>query len=125
MKQINPKAFRMVPAGIYLGLVWHLSSQVVLVDISGCDKYLHLVEYAVMGALLAYGVGFPFKENKNKLRDFSVFAVLCGAIDEIHQAFVPGRFASFADFLVDIVGCAVGLVVLILIGKFLKKITSI
>jgi len=36
----------------------------------------------------------------------------CGALDEFHQSFVPGRDASVGDFLVDVVGIGAMLLLL-------------
>jgi hypothetical protein len=33
-----------------------------------------------------------------------VFAIVYAAVDEWHQSFIPGRFASLSDFFVDCVG---------------------
>ncbi len=61
----------------------------------------HAVEYAIFGALLlraldarlvAFAAGFAY-----------------AITDEIHQSFVPGRFASGLDLLVDAVGLLAGI----------------
>jgi len=44
---------------------------------------------------------FAFKKNHWLLIIISVFYA---ASDEIHQLFVPGRFCSFSDFLIDCAG---------------------
>jgi VanZ family protein len=33
---------------------------------------------------------------------------VCGASDEFHQAFVPGRYVEFFDWLADTIGGCVG-----------------
>ena len=39
-----------------------------------------------------------------------VFSALYAALDEAHQAFVPGRMATLADWLADIAGAALAVV---------------
>ena len=43
------------------------------------------------------------------------------AFDEFHQAFIPGRFASGLDFLLNVTGLCMGLVVYGFIRKIAKK----
>ncbi len=121
MKQINKKIFKMIPAGLYFGLIWHLSSQEVPVDISGNDKIFHLIEYSAMGFFLAFGLNMTLENLKQTGRNFLILAPLTGAIDEIHQGFVPGRVASGVDFVVDIFGCAIGLTFFLILVKILMK----
>lgn len=37
-----------------------------------------------------------------------LFVSVFGALDEVHQSFVPGRFASIYDFYADLVGGGIG-----------------
>ena len=34
-----------------------------------------------------------------------------GALDEVHQGFVPGRYASLSDVVADLTGCVIGVLV--------------
>lgn len=76
-------------------------------------KAAHFCEYAVMGGLV-FGVFSPFrKPDRAGGGRFVLFVVLwvfvSGALDEFHQLFVPGRYGSFADVLLDTCGGAFGL----------------
>jgi VanZ family protein len=66
-------------------------------------KLAHMVEYAVLGLLVARALG----------RDLPAFlgAVAYAVTDEVHQHFVPGRHASPVDVAIDSVGIAVGVLV--------------
>jgi len=119
--RINQKILRLTPAVIYFCLIWYLSSRQITFDLSGNDKLIHLVEYTGMGFLLAFGFEINFENLKQNLKGFLLIAPLTGAIDEIHQAYVPGRNASTADFIVDVIGCAIGLVFFLILVKFLKR----
>mgnify|MGYP001606051789 CR=1 FL=1 len=54
---------------------------------------------------------------KKIILSISIVAVYAG-LDELHQFFVPGRFTSFSDFLLDFAGIAIAsLIYFILIFK--------
>jgi len=42
-------------------------------------------------------------------------------LDEIHQLFVPNRFASLKDVLIDVIGIICGIILIKLIENFNKK----
>ena len=44
--QFNKKIIRFVPALIYFGIIWYMSTKQVPIDISKSDKLIHVVEYA-------------------------------------------------------------------------------
>ncbi len=76
-------------------------------------KAAHFCEYAVMGGLI-FGVLSPWRKPESARNGrFVLFVVLwvfvSGALDEFHQLFVPGRYGSFADVLLDTCGGAFGL----------------
>src|SRR5882672_2429376 len=71
------------------------------------DKLAHLVAFSAIAALLWVGTG-----GRMPLTVIATVAAI-GALDELHQAGLPGRFADAGDFIVDV--CAgVGTVVLLL-----------
>jgi VanZ family protein len=64
-------------------------------------KCAHVLEYAVLGALLLRAVG----------REVPAFlgALAYAASDELHQHFVAGRHSSPIDLAIDAVGITLGL----------------
>lgn len=75
------------------------------------DKLYHFIEYAILGGLLARA----FVKAKPSIVPshlvWSIAALLSifyGASDEWHQTFVPGRFATFADWVADVLGTIAG-----------------
>ena len=72
-------------------------------------KMAHMFEYAIL-ALLAY-ISF----SNYVISILIVFAN--GAVDELHQLFIPGRAGRFTDVLIDTTG---GLIMLALIWLFNK-----
>ncbi|MFW6283145.1 MAG: VanZ family protein [Minisyncoccales bacterium] len=47
-------------------------------------------------------------------------SLIYAALDEIHQYFVPGRFATFNDFLIDSAGILISSLFYISIKNFKK-----
>lgn len=70
------------------------------------DKIFHLIEYFLLGFLLARGLFYiPNKFINEKYLILSItIAVFTGLIDEFYQFFVPGRDSNFLDFIADIIG---------------------
>ncbi len=67
-------------------------------------KLAHLVEYAILGALLLRAL----EREPAAVALGSAYA----ATDEVHQAFVAGREGSPVDWLIDVVGVVVGVILL-------------
>jgi len=74
------------------------------------DKWVHLVEYAFLGYLLAraFRNDSPDALRQNFRSAAIFFAVLYGASDEYHQWFVPNRVSSWTDLIADGLGAAIG-----------------
>lgn len=85
------------------------------------DKILHLAVYFVL-FLTAY-YSFNNQKKFKIIKDYViisslVFSVLYGALDEIHQLFVPGRSCDIYDWLADVAGVILAIIVLHLIKRF-------
>lgn len=77
------------------------------------DKVLHVIIYGILGALVmrAFRGALP---DRPRLMLFlaAILAVsLYGALDEWHQSFVPGRDMSAADFISDVIGAFLGIII--------------
>lgn len=75
------------------------------------DKLYHFIEYAILGALVARALVKakpPIVPSQLVWHVAAVFSILYGASDEWHQTFVPGRFATFADWVADVLGAIGG-----------------
>ena len=99
------------PAVLYMALIFYSSSQPDMPLPPGLtDKPTHSLGYMVLGILFvrALAGGLPARITLST----AVFAVALttayGATDEIHQMFVPGRFADWNDLLADAFGGALG-----------------
>jgi VanZ family protein len=98
-----------IPAAAWAGLLVFLSSRPSLPapQLSHFDKVAHFVAYAVLGTALAHAVsrsGWP-------LVVAVVLGLAFGASDELHQSLVPGRDASFLDWVADAAGVTVAVLV--------------
>ena len=71
------------------------------------DKLYHFIEYAILGGLFTWA----FVEAKPSMVPSrlvwyiaALISILYGASDEWHQTFVDGRYATFADWVADVLG---------------------
>lgn len=64
------------------------------------DKVAHFLEYLGLGLLLSRATG--------RWTTGWVLAAWYGALDEVHQAFVPGRSSGIDDWFADLLGAWVG-----------------
>ena len=103
-----------MPSGVaafYLSSLPHPDEQLpkVLFETLG-DKLLHAIEYAVLAAL-SYRA-FRRAAGPHAARYAVVYAAAAasfyGVSDEVHQAFVPFRTATWLDWLADTAGGVVG-----------------
>jgi VanZ family protein len=114
------KARYFIPAILFYLFIFFLSSQSVDIDLPlpGLDMAAHFVEFALFGFLLSIGYfkAFGFSDFLKSVLVFLTGLPL-GALDELHQLFVPGRKGSIGDIAAD----AAGLVCGILVFRFLAK----
>lgn len=101
------------PAVFYMALIWTLSSfsfDAPIEHVPLRDKGVHFVEYGVLGFLLAHACLATWPRH-HVLRTAALavlITVLWGWLDEIHQAFVPGRSCDALDLVADTAGALVG-----------------
>ncbi len=105
------------PPLLYMGLIFAISSMeqpplpMPEFEWLTIDKLYHFVEYAGLGALLALAFakapppGFRAKWGWSAA---ALIAILYGVSDEWHQTFVPGRLATVADWVADLLGSIAG-----------------
>lgn len=119
-----------LPVGFYAGVIFFLSSlshpedqlpAFLLQEIS--DKILHAVEYGIL-SLLCYRA-FRWAAGPAAARHAVLLAIVTASVygltDEVHQAFVPLRDASWQDWLADTVGAALAAVG---VGRIIKTSAS-
>lgn len=115
------------PALAWFVVIYNLSaihgSDLPKIGIPYADKIIHIMEYFVLGALLARAIGRSMRldlEERDAIAGtmkvglaISVFSAiilsLCyGALDEAHQLSVPGRSCDIFDLFADAVGAITG-----------------
>jgi VanZ family protein len=78
------------------------------------DKVYHFIEYGILSFLLCRA--FMNSQRKRLSNYAMLFAILAtvvfGMTDEIHQAFVPNRSSSVADWVSDALGAIAGIFIL-------------
>ena len=81
----------------------------------GTDKVVHLLAYAILGWLLTRAAVAEWPQRRPAVLAAALVAAIgaFGALDEIHQRFIPGRFADTADWLADITGATLATVLTI------------
>lgn len=80
-------------------------------------KLAHFSEYACMGVLLYILWSQWLKRGRGLYALIIAWVFVSAAVDEFHQLFVPGRYGSFGDVLLDTVGGVFGLWVCVLAHK--------
>ena len=106
----------------WMVLLWALSDRHTLGPAASLwgfpcgDKVVHGCAYGVLATLVHHAI----RSTRPPLLSLGpvffafVFALLYGLMDEVHQAYVPGRDASALDLLADAVGAAIVCLALIL-----------
>jgi VanZ family protein len=111
-----------LPVLVYVGIVFSLSAQPNLrapVPLTFSDKLLHLIEYGVLGLLLARALTASLRSLSPlgiALVAMSV-GIAIGTADECFQATVPGRESSALDLAADTAGLALAQIVFRLISR--------
>lgn len=84
-------------------------------------KSAHFLEYALMGILIYSMLYYPVNSGKRRFWISLGWVILSAAADELHQYFVPGRWGSVKDVLLDSCGGLAGVFILHQIVKHIKK----
>ena len=84
------------------------------------DKLEHFTGYFVLSVLLC--LTLHFQKKNIQLSKYSVLIAFLliisyGAVDELHQLFIPGRTADITDWLADSIGAGFGI---LLCSRFIK-----
>jgi len=102
-----------LPALLIVGFIWFLSSQSILPQpkgILGWDKLQHLLAYWTLGTAAGFWIHPAFWRRRPVLSLLLIMLAgsAYGAIDEVHQFFVPGRDCSGWDWIADTLGAFLG-----------------
>ena len=104
-------------AMISIFLVSNIPAPSLPSSLIGKDKILHFGVYFVLGFLTNRSMQ-QIEKLKSKSYLFTFFIVsIFGALDEVHQSFVPFRSPEFADWLAD----SFGVLTFIFLINYIKK----
>ena len=84
-------------------------------------KMAHFSIYTVVGLLLMALVSTYNIKEKNRLIITLTTGIIYASSDEIHQSFVPGRSSMITDIVIDTMGVILGILLIILGKKIIKK----
>ena len=101
-----------------MAAIFIASSQPALPDLpAGLTNHTgHFIGYAILSALALRafaGAGWRGVVPVNAIKA-AAFAAVYGATDELHQMFVPNRYAGLDDWIADALGAAAGVGILLL-----------
>jgi len=110
-----------LPVMAYMALIVLASAQsgppIDMDDVPLRDKGAHFVEYAVLAILIANALTTRHARTGELLTGAAMLrlalwaiglSTIWGYLDEVHQAFVPGRFSDSLDLLADFFGSIAG-----------------
>ena len=116
-----------LPAPLIAGTLWFLSSQSTLPRPPGplgWDKLQHLLAYGAFGFAVGLWMSPAFWKTRPVLALLvtTVIGSAYGAIDEIHQYFVPGRHSNVWDWVANTLGSLLGaLAIMIIMRKMWRR----
>ncbi|MBZ0183373.1 MAG: VanZ family protein [Melioribacteraceae bacterium] len=126
----HPKYFFYIPLVLYWILLLVLTSlpSNALPKQAFSDKVNHFLAYFGLAVLLS---GTLFYQKKNRflsakyLISTIVLSSFYGFLDELHQLFIPGRYAEFYDWVANFIGALTGTFIFFLFLKIREKKNSI
>ena len=103
-----------LPVVVWMGVIFIGSSIGRVPQVGGetldglVHRAAHLLEFAVLGALVLRATSKGKPVSKREVVITLLVVGLCGASDEFHQRFTPGRSSEGISVLFDVAGGAVG-----------------
>ncbi len=93
-------------------------------NIGVSDKISHFTGYFGLAVLL--NIFLLIQNKKQKLKKNAwlftlIIGSVYGAIDELHQKFIPGRSCDILDWLADVIGILLGITFVKIFMTFSKK----
>ncbi len=116
-----------LPAIAYTLLIWWLSSRALDVAflryVPFQDKGVHFLEYAALCFFIVHAATITWGDRP---WGGALVAVLmttgAGLLDEVHQAFVPGRQADTLDLLADALGALLGVLLYVCASRLRRAL---
>jgi VanZ family protein len=118
----NRAWLRAVPAIVWLGVIFAVSSVPGSNVPGGWSVQGHLAEYAVLGILVVFALGRPV--DPRVALAVLAFCAFYGLTDELHQILVPGRTCDPLDWTADVLGSSAGISVAIVARRVHARTTA-
>lgn len=83
-------------------------------------KVAHFTIYTILGLLLMGLVSTYNIDEMKKVYITMVIGIIYATSDEIHQSFIPGRSSQITDVMIDAMGVALGMCLVLLIIKIVE-----
>lgn len=80
-------------------------------------KCAHFLEYAILGGTVMFAIWNEWKEERWPLLLPLIISSFYATTDEIHQYFVPGRWGTWTDVVIDSCGALCGILIYYLSSK--------
>ncbi len=84
--------------------------------IFGIDKIAHFLEYFILASLLYKVLAINSLTKKKIVFTLLLTGLVIPGIDELHQNLIPGRLCSIYDYLADVLGFSI-VILIIALGK--------
>ena len=87
------------------------------------DKLKHFLAYFILAILLGLNLHFQDKWKSISINYLIFTFIICttyGVLDELHQMLVPNRSAEFYDWIADLLGSSIGVILVNYSIRFLK-----
>jgi VanZ family protein len=107
------------PVAAFMALLFLASSRQTLLGADRVsDKLLHAAAYLVLGSLVLRATHGGFAPLRLVPTVVAVSLTLAyGMTDELHQVYVPGRIASFQDWVADALGTGLAVPLMGILGS--------
>ena len=115
-----------LPAPVIAVSLWLLSSQSTLPRPPGplgWDKLQHLLAYGAFGFAVGLWMSPAFWKNRVALALLvtTIIGSIYGAIDEVHQYFVPGRHSNVWDWVANTLGSLLGALAIMVVMRKTRR----
>jgi VanZ family protein len=107
-----------LPAILWVGVVLFIGGRSNVPSVETglpLDKVAHFVLYGLLGALATRG--WLQQRRPRRVLWVLLACVMAGAVDEIHQRWVPNRSSDPIDWLTDVLGIGVAAALVLRFGK--------